>query len=105
MALCAQKSAVCGTTAPRNSRRVLARPVRAAVDYQAPSTRTGANELEALARMSNLVSWQGSKWKGGKGEGVHSSLPVCPGTGGEREARKEVGPEMIWHDTGVGKAD
>lgn len=68
MALCAQKSAVCGTTAPRNSRRVLARPVRAAVDYQAPSTRTGANELEALARMSNLVSWQGSKWKGGKGE-------------------------------------
>lgn len=56
MAMSAQKSAVArGCGGARPSRRVLARPVRAAVDYQSPSTRTGANELEALARMSNVV--------------------------------------------------
>jgi hypothetical protein len=30
------------------------------VDYQSPSTRTGANELQALARMSNVVSVGGA---------------------------------------------
>lgn len=55
MALSAQKSAVSGGCARQSSRRALARPVRAAVDYQSPSTRTGANELQALARMSNVV--------------------------------------------------
>lgn len=36
----------------RPQRRVV---VRAATTYQAPSTATGANELQALARLSNLV--------------------------------------------------
>jgi hypothetical protein len=30
------------------------------VDYQSPSTRTGANELQALARMSNVVGVGGA---------------------------------------------
>lgn len=58
MALSYQKTALCQKGRhTQSSRRVLARPVRAAVDYQSPSTRTGANELQALARMSNVVSY------------------------------------------------
>ena len=36
----------------QQQRRVL---VRAVTTYQAPSTATGANELQALARLSNIV--------------------------------------------------
>jgi hypothetical protein len=60
MALSAQSQLRAGGCFRQSSRRALARPVRAAVDYQSPSTRTGANELQALARMSNVVSVGGA---------------------------------------------
>jgi len=56
MALSAQKSVLTSRPTVSSRRILVVRPVRAAVDYQAPSTRTGANELEALASMSNVVS-------------------------------------------------
>lgn len=56
MALSAHTTAAHPGAVAAPSRRLIARPVRATVEYQAPSTRTGANELEAISRMSNVVS-------------------------------------------------
>ena len=72
MALSAQRSLSTATHGAPHRRGVslTSRPVRATVDYQSPSTRTGANELEALARMSNVVSSVGLLYRDGVGSGL-----------------------------------
>lgn len=54
MALAAQRPVSSCSTKVATQRRIV-RPRATSVEYQSPSTRTAANELQALARMSNVV--------------------------------------------------